>query len=337
MSSTSTVGRDEGGRFMDVVMLGPRGAGKTSLLVSLYDQFQDVVGDTPLELSTEDAVTRSVLERCRQQLRRFARGVDRDYGVEASTDIRQYVFGLGTRGKRPPQLRLRFTDFPGELLLVGSGSQRERLDAALARSGVLFVAVDAPALMERNGRYHGEVNTPELIMDSVRDTLGHAGSRLVVVVPLKCEKYVATPAGARQLAERVKTEYAPLIRHMTGLAAESAEQRSGAVLVPAQTVGSMHFSRFEEGPSGEVRREVFRVKRVPGVYAPQDTDQPLRWMLRFVVNAYKDRDKSFGERFLDWWTSTDLKLNEALTAFGSACKDHDGFEVLVRHPYLELP
>ena len=41
-------------------MLGPRAVGKTSLLVSLYDQFQDVVGATALELSTSDHATRTI-------------------------------------------------------------------------------------------------------------------------------------------------------------------------------------------------------------------------------------------------------------------------------------
>jgi hypothetical protein len=172
-------------------------------------------------------------------------------------------------------------------------------------------------------------------MEFVRDALGSSGHRLVVFVPLKCEKYVATGTGARELGDMVKKRYASLIGHIANLPARPAGPRAGAVLTPAQTVGSMRFSRFESDNEGV--REVFRLAQIRGSYAPRDTDQPLRWMLRFAVNAYKDRPKTFGEWFTDWWHSTDLTLTQALRQFGTDCLESDGFEVLVRHPYLELP
>jgi hypothetical protein len=344
------------GRVMDVTMLGPRGAGKTSLLTSLFDQFQAVIGTTPLELFARNHATQTTLEIYRQELHEFARGVLRDPGIAGTAQLREYIFGLGTQGKRPPQMHLRFTDAPGGLLTT-SGPLRDRLDAAVGRSGVLLLAVDSPALMEENQAHHDRVNTPELVMEFVRDALAAGGGqRLVIVVPLKCEKYMASARGAQELSDAVKQRYRTLIKNAANLSIQqqapeptdrvlralrnvvnpySPDDQTGVgmLLAPVQTVGSMRFSRFE--PAGDGFREIFMLRQIGGSYSPRDADQPLRWMLRFAVNAYKDRSKNLFEWVVDWWNETDVKLTSALERFAADCKVGDGFEILVPHPYLD--
>jgi hypothetical protein len=319
------------GRVMDIVMLGPRAVGKTSLLASLYDQFPTVVGDTSLALSAKHAQTRNVLQEYREDLGRFAKGLTRDTGIVGNIGLRQYLLGLGTRG-RAAQMTLRFTDMPGKLLTEDdSHPDRRTLDSVLPTAGAIFVAVDSPALMERAGVHNEAINKPNHVLEFVRDALAGTGSRLVVIVPLKCEKYAASLAGLRELTAAVKAQYQPMVD-----AVASAGTPSGVVLTTVQTVGSMHFSRFDELPDGSAR-EVYRLHKLGASYAPRDIDQPLRWMLRFAVNGFMARNKTFGEKFWDWWTDTDIALTNALRDFGTDCKKDDGFEVLHHHPFLELP
>lgn len=320
------------GRVMDIVMLGPRGVGKTSLLASLYDRFPTVVGESGLELTLTDKTTRTLMQDYREELRRFAAGGPaRDPGIAGSIALRQFLIGVGTKGARRPQMTLRFTDFPGELLDEPDGPAREKLDAILPTASVIFVAVDSPAMLERDGFYNTEINKPDHVSEFVRDTVAAGGHKLVVLVPLKCERYATTADGMVRLSTAVRREYRTLI---DGLGASPTTQ-TGAVLTVVQTVGSMVFSRFE--PAGDSVREVFRPIRPGAGYSPQDTDQPLRWMLRFAVNGFMARDKTFGERWRDWWNDADVGFTEGVRSFGEACRKGDGFEILHDHPYLELP
>ena len=321
----------EYGRVMDVVMLGPRGVGKTSLLASLYDQFPTVVGDSGLELSLKHKETRSRLQEYREELKRFAAGgPTRDPGIAGTTLVREYLIGVGTRGAKP-QMTLRFSDFPGEVLDLPDDPMRAKLDALLPTAGVLFVAIDSPALLERDGLYNTEVNKPDHVTEFVRDAIGDAGPKLVLLVPLKCERYAATADGRARLSAAVRSAYRPLV---DGLRMQSGAP-TGVVLTMVETVGSMVFSRFE--PDGRTVREVFRPVRPGARYSPHDTDQPLRWMLRFAVNGFMARDKTFGEWFRDWWSDADIAFTRGVRAFGTPCKKADGFEVLLEHPLLDLP
>ncbi|WP_431896738.1 TRAFAC clade GTPase domain-containing protein [Micromonospora haikouensis] len=320
------------GRVMDIVMLGPSGVGKTSMLASLYDQFPEVVGESALELTVTDGRTRSDLQQYRVELERFARGGPaRDPGVNNTKLLRQYLIGLGTAGRRPPQMTLRFTDMPGGHLNRPDHPERRRLDEILPTAGVIFIAIDSPALMERGGTYNTEINQPRNVADFVRDALAGPGNKLVVLVALKCERYTATAVSRTRLATEVKKVYRPLLDAIDA----AAGGRCGVVLTCVQTVGSMVFSRYEVVDGN--RRAYFRLADPGAKYAPQDTDQPLRWMLRFVVNSFRARQRTLGEALGDWWHSTDYHLTQALRSFGASVRTEDGFEVLHHHPHLELP
>jgi Double-GTPase 2 len=319
-------------QVLHVTMIGPRGVGKTSLLASLYDQFQAVCGEANLVM-TADEDTRGVLQHYREQLNEFASGrpgsARRSRGIEGNLAFREHRILLGTGGRREPQIMLCFTDVPGEALSSGTAMTtelRERLD----RSAVLFLAIDTPALMERDGRYHQEINKPNLVADFVREVAAKGGDLLVVMVPLKCEKYVHQPDGMRKVRARVHESYYDMIAQLGGLEGGS----TGVVLTPVQTVGSMVFKRFNADGV-----EDFGLYRLGATYAPVDTDQPLRWMLRFVLNGYRKRDKTLMEALRGIFTGDGVRLAEALRVFATGCKlDRDGgFDVLLGHRFLDLP
>lgn len=317
--------------ILDVTMVGPRGVGKTSLLAALYDQFQTVVGQTNLALSAV-GTTRGLLQRYRDQLTVFAMG-RRDPGLEGTRGVEEHFIELGTKNVKNLQVMLSFTDINGELLGGNAAALgpavMEKFDTALRRSAVIFVAIDTPALMERDGALHDVINKPKAVGDFIREAARDKRDLLVVLVPLKCEKYMDNPATVNDLGRRVSAAYNELIRQLGALPGT----RCGVVLAPVQTVGSMIFSRFE----GEDNEERFKPRR-PGVgtYAPQDTDQPLRWMLRFVANGYLRRPKGFIGNVVQWYTGAGAEFRTAMQSFAGGCRDViPGYTVLLHHEYLD--
>lgn len=320
---------DELGWVMDITMLGPRAVGKTSLLVSLYDQFQTVAGGQ-LALTPANLTTRAEMQSYRESLRAFARGYDHDPGIAGNDRIRTHLFGFGTPGRVKPEMTLRFTDIPGSLLnQTAPDAETAMLDRALRRSGVIFLAVDSPALMELDGQYNEETNKPDHVTEFVRDALVREANRLIVLVPLKCEKYVATEEGTLELVTRLEKAYAQLIN-------EAARRGAAVVITPVQTVGSMRFSRYAIA-DGHLHAE-FRLARTGvNTYAPKDNDQPVRWMLRYALNAYRRRPRWFGEMLADWRRGIGPRLDQELQRFSLGCKSGDGFKIVVRHDYLAEP
>jgi hypothetical protein len=318
---------------LDVIMIGPRGVGKTSVLASLYDQFPSVIGQTNLELRAV-GVTRGLLQEYREQLETLARGQrDSGQGISGTMGIVEHTFDLGTKNIKVPQLRLRFTDVNGELIAPESGrapdpGALERLQAALAVSSVVFVAIDSPALMERGGEFNDRINKPKLVAEFVRDAAQNKPNLLVVLVPLKCEKY-REPREMAAVAKAVRDSYGEMVMQLGGLPGT----RCGVVMTPVQTVGSMVFSRYEND------RALFRLRNPGmGIYSPQDTEQPLRWLLRFAANSYLKQDKSVADVLYRWWTDSGIAFREALTSFTGGTKSGEpGFQILAKHDYLELP
>lgn len=206
------------------------------------------------------------------------------------------------------------------------------IQRALTQADVVVVAIDAPALIEMDGKYHKRINTPQVITDAIFRMLRVNKSRLIMLVPLKCEKYVSTSADAQRLAAKIEEAYRPLLNHL-----RSAEARSrvACVLTPVQTIGSVVFDRIEENEQDKDRpfEFVFRARSYGASYDPRDTDQPLRYALRFIVGKYRATAgpaRAIYQRLM----GTDDALVGAMQDFGALCKTTGGFSVLQDHHYL---
>ncbi len=327
---------------LQVTMLGPSGVGKTTLLTAVYDQFEDNIGSTNLELKADEesvGIINDNLVALRSLTNVYeAKGRVGIIGTEAVAgpeSLRSFLFGLGKKAQ-PSSLQIRFRDYPGTYHeSTASTAERKFVKELLSQSAAVLIAIDAPALMERNGKYHDKINRPDQIKDLFRLAYENLDSpRLVIFAPVKCEKYLRDERSTIELLNRVRQGYNRLINYFN---AETLSPNIVSVITPVQTVGSVVFSRLEVDDNNNPRF-FFRKIRHDAQYNPQDSEQPLRYLLRFLLAIHlKEKKKSWGLfYFLRDWFKLDTHIKEAVDEFARGCKTNNGFEVLKGENLLKI-
>lgn len=320
---------------LKITMLGPSGVGKTSLLTAMYEQFETNIGQTNLQL-TPDEESSAILQERLWELKSLLEDFEATGGVQGTEGepgtLRSFQFGLGKKGKKP-SLQLQFQDYPGGYHAVRATPERKRFVKALvAECAAVAIAIDAPALMEQNGKWHDYINRPQQITDIFKTAYQELDSpRMVILAPVKCEKYLQDEKAARELLQRVREGYAKLIDL---LSSENLLPQVVAVVTPVQTVGSVVFSRIEIQEALPHFR--FRKTSQDAEYSPEDSEQPLRYLLRFLLKLHIEERRWGMFDFLRELFAGDRYLKEAVREFAKDCKTSNGFTVLQGQRWLDI-
>jgi len=306
-----------------VAMLGSRGVGKTTLLASVYNEFDNTVKDIGLTLNP-DQETSSILQQRLAELKRQTDVFSATGGIDGTNSPKDFLFDLGMIGK-PPELRLIFKDFPGGYI---TDNQKEVINI-LDQADVILLAIDTPAMVESKGAWHEKINAPQLILDLFKKIVQSLDettkTKLLVLVPVKCESYVQSNNDAEKMLATLKENYSALLNL---LKADVLLDKFAVVVAPVQTLGSVRFARIEEDEPGEPKF-FFRKTSPQALYQPQDVEQILRYTLSFAIRKYLD-DMGFLKRLINHIFSISQQFEAGVRKMaGSARKeDSDGFEVI---------
>lgn len=315
---------------LKVTMLGPSGVGKTTLLTAMYDQFANNIGEIDLQLTPDEESSATLQERL-IELKTLLDEFEAKGGVKATegepNQLRSFRFGLGRRGKKP-SLQLHFQDYPGGYHLAkASPERRQFVKTLLTECVAVVITIDAPALMEKQGKWNEKFNRPQQMTDLFKTAYQNLDSpRLVIFAPIRCEKYLKSGASL-DLVQRIKEEYKGLFDFLTS---KEVESNVAIVITPVQTVGSVVFSRIEMN-DGEPQFK-FRKTGHDAKYSPEDSEQPLRYLLRFLLKLHLNNRRFF----LRDWFSRDTHLVEAIRKLSKGCKTSGGFAVIQGNSYLNL-
>jgi hypothetical protein len=316
-----------------IAMLGASGVGKTSFLTAMYEQFESTIGQTNLQL-TPDLESAAILQERLGELKSLTDNFEATGGVYSTEDPRSFIFALGKKGSKP-SLRLHFQDFPGDYLGINAKPQdREFVKKLLTESVAVLVAIDAPALMEANGKWHEKINRPQQITNLFQAVYQDLKTpRLVILAPVRCEKYMQDATSANALLKRIKDKYANVLNLFNS---EALLPWVVSVVTPIQTVGTVVFSNIEV--TNGTPHFHFRKTSHDAEYSPCDSEQPLRYLLRFALKLQIDsRRWNWGPyNLIRDWLGCDNHLKEAARQSASGCKSTWGFTVLQGEKWLNI-
>jgi GTPase SAR1 family protein len=309
---------------LKITMLGSSGVGKTSLLSAIYDQFDQIIGQTNLQLTPDDNSTTILEHRLTELKSLVGNSIRARGGIQGTVSPRSFFFDLGKTGVSP-SVQLHFQDYPGGY--IESGATPEQLkfvESFIRESAAVLIAIDTPALMELDGQWHETINKPQIVRNLFKEAYQNLDSpRLVILVPVKCEKYVQNDRDASELLRRIREKYARLLDFFS---ADALIPNVAVVVTPVQTVGSVIFSRIEV--KDDVPYFYFRKPDPDDSYQPRDSEQPLRYLLRFLLRLHIEKRRVPIINPILSFFGRDVALKEAVREFANGCKNTGGFSVL---------
>ena len=245
---------------LKVIMMGGRRCGKTSALASLFEEMKNgqvkdyfTVSDrTVLEtkgFETQDSLNDKTLEL--QNMLESNKDNSNIFLVDKNPTSNFWLYKLhlqipGTKR----EMDIEFRDSAGEFF-EASGSHAQETEEYSKHCDVFVSVVDTPYQMGSVDESTKDL-CPESIdlgtnrVQDIQNFLTHIDdkegqdAKMVVFVPLKCEKWAKEPNGLNKVTARIKEVYGTHIKNL------SAYEKMNICVIPMQTSGNILFSEFRK-------------------------------------------------------------------------------------------
>lgn len=322
--------------IMKIAMMGPRAVGKTTILTSVFNETSTSIATTKLNLIAYGDTKKELQDRLYYLKSVFKTQQDITQqppaGLAASADEHSFGFGFGITGQNP-KIDIEIKDFPGEYLL----NKQERVKEFINDATAIYIAIDTPHLMERNGSFNEIKNKVSIITEFFQQTIKNFTSeKLVLFVPLKCEKYFNEKRMVEVL-NRVKEEYEVLISLF------KQSEKICCAVTPILTLGDVVFDDFQYDEGGNVNIDIdgtplmaqYKYVEDKPKYSPRFCSQPLYSTLSFLVaQCRRHKNATIFEKILsairNVFMSDEKFYTEVLKMEGFRISDNQmlGYEVL---------
>lgn len=337
---------------VNVMMVGGRRCGKTSVLVAMQNCFDEQCKNTPLMIGPANNEMLKILVDKQRELTSYflERGNSRDFWDNSvpSREDKQQKFYVGLKDKNS-RIIVNFIDYPGEWLDDECKEHSDMLNAYMESSRILLVAIDTPHLMEQKGLYNDLRNCCNSVSQMVRNvgfSDAEKGPGMILFVPMKCERYYNRDQ-MESVSAKVQEAYKPLLQYLLQPGTERQPSRITVAVTPILTLGGAEFSRFERYMEGDRKGEIVLDEkwRTPAhtIYhfpdmtkdkpEPKYCEQPMLYVLSYVLKQAEEEKRKKG--LLGWlqsvilkWPSANDYLKQARTIDEKRKRDGDGYIVL---------
>lgn len=276
---------------LSVASLGPSGVGKTCTLAVMHKYFRDEVDRTDFKILI-DEVSYKIIKDHEEGLENLVKDIIvPPQGLPSTEEPKNINFIIQREKWRGREtLELEFLDISGGWLQEDRSSKNYKtyLDQ-VKNSSAVIIPIDTLALMEEDGKYHQELNDPQSVTKMIATAYNDLSEdRLVLFVPVKCETYIKDPRNQEKLVKQVRKGYAELIHDVLSPKANNV----AAVITPVQTLGCVICGGPDVDDDGKLIGWLLNKTRVDAPIESHWEDQPLRYIMRFLIHQFIEQQKT---------------------------------------------
>jgi hypothetical protein len=211
---------------IQVAMMGPTRAGKTTLLTAILADGRKSFTGTTVRIGAADTQTEARIQKNDDELSgSLSAGEFRPESLRGTTEIQRFSI-LVSPGVQGEGVQFEFLDFPGRDLdpMTRDPERWSRVREFLTGTTALLVPVDATVFMEASETRHRQQVHRVLRRAAVRDAIQEWAKErqdyenepaLVIFAPVKCESYFSDNGGyhdaSRELFTRFRETYEEVI------------------------------------------------------------------------------------------------------------------------------
>jgi hypothetical protein len=294
-----------------MMMVGPDGVGKTTLLATMYHELSILNAHRSAFELLASQDTHDDLQEAYQKLTTIVtQPTFTPTGplLKGTKGLIERQFEIVFKGKK--ELDLIFCDIAGGIIQADESDYdfkefKNRLEQAV----VIINVIDGSTLIEGDDLLSAQKNNPRQIEKLLQPILTNQQNHLVLFVITKCEAWLKNETTKKRLEKAFETHYEIMLKWL-----KHVENVVG-VLIPVKTLGCVEFTRIDS--HGTEQQMIFM--RKPNLkFRPENTDQPLRYALAFALLQH-NQNRSQWNQFVRWLFNEDIAFKKALTEFAQGC------------------
>lgn len=264
----------------EVVMIGNTAVGKTSMLSALSNELDayNLSGRVSLKPTTHEfKLLKNQWNEMMEKVESQAPFTTLSDGIEgALVDFVEHKFDFKVDGAK--KATVLFTDTRGGM----TGELDENLVARVSGAFGVFCVVDASVLMECPASKNERFNCPKSVkrlLEEVYNNGAEARPRFVSFILTKCEKYMASAKGRRELLKAFHEKYDNIVSML-----DMTEEPPKVYVLAIQTMCCVSFFKLND-----VGLPEFRILPKKDLET-RDCAYPLVILLKNLIEAIEDND-----------------------------------------------